>query len=355
MSKPIRALIVDDSALVRQMLSEMLSSDSEIEVVGMASDPIFARKLIKELNPDVLTLDVEMPRMDGLNFLEKLMTLRPMPVVMVSSLTQKGADAAIRAMELGAVEIVGKPVVDLRTSFAQMREEIVHKVKIAARARLRARPSATHQPVKRVVAGRHFRSTERIVCMGASTGGVEALAEVLSALPSNAPAIAIAQHMPPTFTPKFAARLNSICAIKVAEARGGERLLPGHAYLAPGGAHLHIVRSGANYVCNVEGAELVSGHCPSVDVLFSSAAQNASVNAVGVLLTGMGRDGAAGLKAIREAGGATIGQDEATSVVYGMSRAAQEIGAVERQFPLGAIAEAMLNTCVRDGAQAVRI
>ncbi|WP_417688308.1 protein-glutamate methylesterase/protein-glutamine glutaminase [Roseibium sp.] len=354
MTKKIKVLIVDDSALVRQMLGEMLNSDPEIEVVGTASDPVFARQMIKELNPDVLTLDIEMPRMDGLHFLEKLMALRPMPVVMVSSLTQKGADVAFRAMELGAVEIVGKPVMDLRDAFQGMRSEIVGKVKAAARARVRPNASGSTPPVK-PMSQNLYKTTERIVCIGASTGGVEAVAQVLRMLPSNAPAIAITQHMPPAFTGKFAARLNGMCAIKIAEAQGGERMLPGHAYIAPGHSHLRVVRSGANYVCKVEGTERVSGHCPSVDVLFESAAANIGVNAVGIILTGMGRDGAKGLKAIRDAGGATIGQDEASCVVYGMPKAAFDIGAIEQQCSLGAIAETMLQTCAKGGAQAIRI
>jgi two-component system, chemotaxis family, protein-glutamate methylesterase/glutaminase len=354
MSGKTRVLIVDDSALVRQMLGEMLSSDPGIEVVGAASDPVFARQMIKDLNPDVLTLDVEMPRMDGLHFLEKLMTLRPMPVVMVSSLTQKGADAAFRAMELGAVDIVAKPVMDLRGSFHSLQAEIVAKVKAAAHARVRTL-SSTQQKAPRLAVSPHYKTTERVVCIGASTGGVEALAHVLRALPGDAPAIAITQHMPASFTSKFAARLNGICALNVAEAKGGERMLPGHAYLAPGGTHLRIKRSGANYVCHIGGTEAVSGHCPSVDVLFNSAAENIGVNAVGVLLTGMGRDGAEGLKAIRDAGGATLGQDEASCVVYGMPRVAYEIGGVERQVTLNAVAGAILDAGTVDGKRAVRI
>ena len=354
MSGKIRVLVVDDSALVRQMVTEMLSSDPQIEVIGNASDPLFARSMIKELNPDVLTLDVEMPRMDGLNFLEKIMTLRPMPVVMVSSLTQKGAEAALRAMELGAVEIVAKPTIGLRDSFPKLREELVSKVKAAAGARVRARG---REPSKVAPAAfkSHYKTTERIVCIGASTGGVEALADVMRMLPGDAPAIAITQHMPAAFTEKFASRINGISAVRIAEAKGGERMLPGHAYLAPGNQHLRIERSGANYVCRVGGNDLVSGHCPSVDVLFQSAAQNIGVNAVGVILTGMGRDGAQGLKAIRDAGGSTLGQNEATSVVYGMPRVAFEIGAVERQVPLSGVAQAILDASAAKGNQAVRI
>ncbi|MEO9900954.1 MAG: chemotaxis-specific protein-glutamate methyltransferase CheB, partial [Nisaea sp.] len=269
-------------------------------------------------------------------------------------LTQKGADAAFRALELGAVDIVGKPVLDLKDSFQNLRGEIVSKVTAAASARVRARERQASPHTARPVSS-HYKTTERVVCIGASTGGVEALTHVLRSLPGDAPSIAITQHMPQSFTPKFAARLNRMCAIRISEAQGGERMLPGHAYLAPGGTHLSIQRSGANYVCKVEGNTLVSGHCPSVDVLFRSAAENIGVNAVGVLLTGMGRDGAEGLKAIRDAGGITIGQDEATCVVYGMPRAAHELGAVERQVPLGEIAQTVLNECAKDGRQAVRI
>ncbi|MBO0346541.1 chemotaxis response regulator protein-glutamate methylesterase [Roseibium sp. CAU 1637] len=354
MAQPIRVLIVDDSALVRQMLSEMLSADPQIDVIGSASDPLFARAMIKDLNPDVLTLDVEMPRMDGLNFLEKIMTLRPMPVVMVSSLTQRGADAALRAMELGAVEIVAKPTIGLKESFPILQAELIAKVKAAAGARVRARGKGGNTASQKL-ASAHYQTTERVVCIGASTGGVEALADVLRMLPGASPAIAITQHMPANFTAKFAARLDGICAIRIAEAKGGERMLPGHAYLAPGNQHLKIDRSGANYVCRLAGNELVSGHCPSVDVLFHSAAENIGVNAVGVILTGMGRDGAAGLKAIRDAGGATLGQNEASSVVYGMPRVAFEMGAVERQIPLSGVAQAILDACAAKGQQAVRI
>ncbi|MFD1697270.1 protein-glutamate methylesterase/protein-glutamine glutaminase [Roseibium aestuarii] len=354
MSRRIRVLIVDDSALVRQMLTEMLSADPEVEVIGSASDPLFARTMIKELNPDVLTLDVEMPRMDGLNFLEKIMTLRPMPVVMVSSLTQKGAEAALRAMELGAVDIVAKPTIGLRDSFPLLQAELLAKIKAAAGARVRSRERAAEVARPASFSG-HYKTTECIICIGASTGGVEALADVLRLMPGDAPAIAITQHMPASFTAKFASRLDSICAVRIAEARGGERMLPGHAYLAPGNQHLTVERSGANYVCRVGGTDPVSGHCPSVDVLFHSAARNVGVNAVGAILTGMGRDGAEGLKAIRQAGGATIGQNEATCVVYGMPRVAFELGAVERQVPLGGVAQAILEACAAKGSRAVRI
>ena len=352
---PIKVLIIDDSALVRQLLTAVLSSDPQIEVVGTASDPIVARERIKQLNPDVLTLDIEMPRMDGLDFLERLMALRPMPVVMVSSLSQRGAEASLRALELGAVDVVAKPVGDLRESLPVLREEILAKVKAAAGARLGRRASAKPAvPVVRASA-LPFRTTETIVAIGASTGGVEAIATVLQAMPADSPAIAITQHMPPFFTARFARRLDEACPVRVHEASDGERMLPGHAYIAPGDRHLRIGRYGANYVCRVGGQDRVSGHCPSVDVLFRSLAEEAGVNAVGVILTGMGGDGAEGLGAIRKKGGRTLGQDEASCVVYGMPRVAFEAGAVESQVSLDGMGAAILERCREGGTHAIRI
>jgi two-component system, chemotaxis family, protein-glutamate methylesterase/glutaminase len=340
--RPIRVLIVDDSALMRQMLSELLSADPEIAVVGVAADPLAAREKIKALNPDVLTLDIEMPHMDGLAFLEKIMTLRPMPVVMVSSLTQKGADAALRALEIGAVDYVGKPTIDLRSSLPALAAELIAKVKQAATARVRpmrrdALPSGTKGP--------GYSATVKIVAIGASTGGVEALHAVLGAMPADSPAILVAQHMPQAFTASFARRLDKCCAVSVAEASDGARVLPGHVYVAPGNQHLELVRSGASYQCRLHDGDLVSGHRPSVDVLFGSVARAAGQNAVGVILTGMGKDGAAGLHEMRSAGAHTIGQDEATSLVYGMPRAARDQGGVERELPLAKIPQEILNQC----------
>ena len=350
----IRVLIVDDSALIRQMLGQLLASDPAISVVGAAPDPLIAREMIKSLNPDVVTLDIEMPRMDGLAFLEKIMTLRPMPVVMISSLTQKGADTALRALEIGAVDYVAKPTIGLSEGFPALRDEIVAKVKAAARARVRplSREATTAAP-RRFVAG--YSSSEKLIAIGASTGGVEALQTVLTALPADAPAILVTQHMPALFTASFANRLNQFCAVTVTQAVDGERVLPGHVYIAPGGLHLELARSGANYVCRVHDRPPVSGHRPSVDVLFRSVAQAAGANSVGIILTGMGKDGAAGLREMRDAGASTVGQDEATCVVYGMPKAAHDCGATEIELPIGKIPEHVLFQCRATAERAVRV
>ncbi|MFZ4808609.1 MAG: protein-glutamate methylesterase/protein-glutamine glutaminase [Hyphomicrobiaceae bacterium] len=337
-----RVLIVDDSALIRQLLTRMLSSDPDIEVVDTAPDPLIAREKIKRLNPDVVTLDIEMPRMDGIEFLRKIMALRPMPVVMVSSLTQEGADATLRALEIGAVDFVAKPTSDLQSGLLQKQAEIIQKVKVAAAARVRTRAVADSGPPQMLKTGPGYASTEKIIAIGASTGGVEAVTQILRILPADSPAVLVTQHMPERFTTSFARRLDGLCAINVSEARHGVRILPGHAYIAPGSTHLELGRSGANYVCHVERTELVSGHCPSVDVLFHSVARAAGANAVAAILTGMGKDGADGLLAMRKAGAHTIGQDEATCVVYGMPRVAYEAGAVESQLPLAKIAAELL-------------
>lgn len=351
LGKPIRVLIVDDSALMRRIISEILSSDPEIEVLGTAGDPLIAREKIKQLNPDVLTLDVEMPHMDGLSFLEKIMTLRPMPVVMISSLTTEGADISLRALELGAVDVVAKPVAG-QHRLREQGEDIIAKVKAAAGARLAWRSSRlqTPRPPATGPEASAYRWNGRLVAIGASMGGVEAIMALLGALPEGAPPILIAQHMPASFTAAFAARLNKHCAIAVSEARDGDRLMPGHAYIAPGDIHLRLARSGTGYRCRLDGHERVSGHCPSVDVLFQSFAGVAGHHALGVILTGMGQDGAKGLRAMRDAGARTIGQNQDTSLVYGMPRAAFEAGAVETQCPLGQIAAAILHLCGQSGA-----
>jgi two-component system chemotaxis response regulator CheB len=351
---PIRVLIVDDSALIRQLLTKMLSSDPGIEVVGTAPDPFVAREAIKRLNPDVITLDIEMPRLDGIEFLRKIMALRPMPVVMVSSLTQQGADATLRALEIGAVDFVAKPTHDLQAGLQEKQAEIIAKVRTAAGAKVQRRTVSDVQPalLKRRAG---YSSTEKIVAIGASTGGVEALSEILRAMPADSPAILIAQHMPAQFTSSFAKRLDGTCAIAVSEADHNVRVLPGHAYIAPGNRHLELGRSGANYVCVVRRTDPVTGHCPSVNVLFQSVASAAGGNALGVILTGMGKDGADGLLAMRQAGARTIGQDEPSSVVYGMPRVAFERGAVEVQAPLAQIAGQILDLCSRDTVKAIRI
>lgn len=349
----IRVLIVDDSAFVRQLLTEMLSSDPGISVVGAAPNPFIARDMIKALNPDVLTLDIEMPRMDGLAFLEKIMTLRPMPVLMISSLTQKGADTAMRALEMGAVDFVAKPTVGLVDGLPALRSEIVAKVKAAASAKIRS-TSGAKAPVVRLP-GAGYNSSEKIIAVGASTGGVEALQELLTAFPAASPAILVTQHMPATFTASFANRLNQNCAVTVKQAENGERVLPGHVYIAPGGYHLELARNGANYVCRVHDEPAVSGHRPSVDVLFRSVAHAAGANAIGVILTGMGKDGAMGLLEMRSAGAPTMGQNEATCVVYGMPKAAHDCGAVELELPLNKIASQVLQRCESLAGRAVRV
>ena len=340
---PVRVLIVDDSSLIRQMLSMLLSADPDIEVVGTAPDPFVARDKIKELNPDVVTLDVEMPRMDGLSFLRKIMELRPLPVVMISSLTQANADVTIKALEAGAVDFVAKPTADIADSMEALGTELRTKVKSAARVRVRARSS---QPTK-LVPGRSaaFGSTTSIVFVGASTGGVEALMHLLLGFPADCPPILITQHMPERFTLSFAQRLNNECAMTVVEAVHNQPVEAGHVYIAPGSHHLEIARNGNRLACRLHDGESVSGHRPSVDVLFRSAARVVGRNAVGVILTGMGKDGAEGLLEIRQAEGMTLGQDEASSLIYGMPRAAFERGAVMRQYPLAGMANAVLDTC----------
>jgi two-component system chemotaxis response regulator CheB len=337
----IRLLIVDDSALIRKLLKELLSTDAEIEVVGTASDPIIARERIKALNPDVITLDIEMPRMDGLSFLEKIMRLRPMPVIVVSTMTQRGVEAGVRALELGALDYVGKPVADIRLGANEWRDELVAKVKAAAKAKVRAqtRSSIRAQPIifsdKPATAG-------RIIAVGASTGGVEALQELLSALPANAPALLVTQHMPAGFTASFARRLDDRCAVTVIEATDGAQVLPGHVYIAAGNRHLELVRRGQSYRTHVHDGAPVSGHRPSADVLFHSVAMAAGGLATGVILTGMGSDGAAGLLEMRLAGARTFGQDEGSCVVYGMPKVAKEMGAVDQEIPLSRMAQALL-------------
>ncbi len=335
--KKTRVLIIDDSATMRKVIRTCLSQDPEIEVCGEAEDPLVARDAIKALNPDVLTLDVEMPRMNGLEFLEKIMRLRPMPVIMVSTLTQQGADVTLAALEMGAFDCVGKPS---HFASAEAFTELPAKVRAAARSRVRT--SADRLPA---AAPALFKPNGKLLAIGSSTGGVEALVNILTHFPANCPPTVITQHMPPTFTTSFAARLNRICAPAVAEATEGAVLAPGHIYIAPGGdAHLEVTGS-KTLRCRLVSSPPVNGHCPSVDVLFRSVAQCAGAEAVGVILTGMGRDGAAGLLEMRKKGARSIGQDESSCVVYGMPKAAQEIGAVERQLHLNKIPGAVLSLC----------
>ncbi|MGE0760419.1 MAG: chemotaxis response regulator protein-glutamate methylesterase [Pirellulaceae bacterium] len=336
----IRVLIVDDSALMRQVLSHVLGQDSEIEVVGTAGDPYQAWDKIQQTAPQVVTLDVEMPRMDGLTFLEKLMLARPTPVVMISSLTESGCQTTFRALELGAVDFVTKPKLDVRTGTLDLAQEIVAKVKGAARAKPRRTPAARAGRVPtRPTSGGLIQSTHCVVAIGASTGGTEALYELLRELPPDFPGVAIVQHMPSGYTKSFAERLDKACRIRVHEARDGMRILPGMAVLAPGDFHLEVQRSGAAYLAKVTRAPPVNRFRPSVDVLFTSCARNLGRHTVGVILTGMGRDGAAGMRAMFDAGAHTIAQDEASCVVFGMPKEAIAAGGVRDVLPLERIGD----------------
>lgn len=337
---------------MRHLLSETLSSDPEIEVVGTAGDPYVARDRIKALNPDVVTLDVEMPHMDGVTFLHKIMTLRPMPVIMVSTLTQAGAEITLRALELGAVDFVAKPTTDLSESAAQFGSELRAKVKTAALTRVGHRLAATSETKQR--RARAVHSMDRIIAIGASTGGVEALKALLIGLPDECPPILVTQHMPPRFTAAFAERLDREIPLTVSEAQHDVLIEPSHVYIAPGSHHLELIRSAGRYRCGINDGPPVSGHRPSVDVLFRSVARAAGRIAVGVILTGMGKDGAEGLLEIRQAGGATLGQDEASSLIYGMPRVAFERGGVMRQCALAEMADAIVDACEASGKDDVR-
>lgn len=347
---------MDDSALVRRILSEILDSVPDIEVVGTAGDAYIARDKIKQLNPDVLTLDVEMPKMDGVTFLRNLMRLRPTPVIMVSSLTEHGAEITLDALALGAVDYLPKPKLDLAATLSDYKDELIEKIRMAAMANVEALDVSEIAPKKpqvgmeiapkysadavlpKAAPPRQFRTTDRIIAIGASTGGTEAIKEVLIKLPADTPGIVIAQHIPKAFSTPFAERLNNSCQVVVCEAEHDQQVLPGHVYIAPGDRHLMLVRNGARYVCKLDDGPLVNRHKPSVDVLFRSVAQQAGSNAIGVILTGMGRDGAEGLKEMLEAGSPTIAQDEASSVVWGMPGAAVEVGAASEVLPLKDVA-----------------
>jgi two-component system chemotaxis response regulator CheB len=377
-----RVVVVDDSALVRSLLTEIINRQPDMQCIGAASDPLAAREMIRSLNPDVITLDVEMPRMDGLDFLSRLMRLRPMPVVMVSTLTERGADVTLKALELGAIDFVAKPKIGVSDGLRQLGEEITDKIRVAARARVHRHvaPPPTGQgpaaagsaigspaahaagggsgggsggtssagaaaaPAKPVAGASALGrlTTEKLIFIGASTGGTEATRELLMQLPADAPAVLITQHMPPGFTKSYAARLDGLCRLAVAEAQDGERILPGHAYIAPGGRHLAVERSGANYIARVFDGEPVNRHKPSVEVLFESAARLVGRNALGVMLTGMGADGAAAMRKMRDAGSYNFCQDEATCVVFGMPREAIAHGAADEVLPLAQIAPRLL-------------
>ena len=358
MSKKIRVIVVDDSALVRSLLAEIINRQSDMECIGTANDPLIAREIIRELNPDVITLDVEMPRMDGIDFLGRLMRLRPMPVVMISTLTERGAEVTMKALELGAVDFVSKPRVGLANGLNELATQIVDKIRVAAVAQVRRAPRVP-APVRTAAGAANAAassaapaspsmsllgrlSTEKLIFIGASTGGTEAIKEILVNLPADCPAIVITQHMPPGFTTSFAARLNSLSQITVKEASHGERILPGHAYIAPGGKQFHISRSGANYVAVVDDGPAVNRHKPSVEVLFKSGAALVGRNAYGIMLTGMGNDGAAAMREMKDAGSYNYVQDEASCIVFGMPREAIAHGAADEVLPLTQIAPALI-------------
>jgi len=356
----IKVLIIDDSALIRSVLSEIIGQQSDMEVVGVAPDPLVARELIKQTNPDVLTLDVEMPRMDGLDFLEKLMRLRPMPVIMVSSLTERGSEITMRALELGAVDFVTKPKLSIQSGMLEYSELITDKIRAASKARVKSRAAhATAENTQKSgvlpLMKNPLMSSEKLIIIGASTGGTEAIKNFLTQMPSDCPGILITQHMPEGFTRSFAKRLDGLCKISVNEAVGGERVLPGHAYIAPGHSHLLLARSGANYVTQLDTGEPVNRHRPSVDVLFKSAAIHAGKNAVGVILTGMGKDGAAGMLEMKNAGAYNFAQDEASCVVFGMPREAIAIGAVNEIGPLDELPTKVLQYLTLHGGRALRV
>jgi two-component system chemotaxis response regulator CheB len=356
----IKVLIVDDSALIRSVLKEIIESHPDLKVVGAAPDPLVAREMIKALNPDVITLDVEMPRMDGLGFLEKLMRLRPMPVVMISTLTEMGSDVTFRALELGAVDFIAKPKLDISRGLKEYSEEIANKIRAAARAQLRktavipVQQSLSADAVLPSLSNR-IASTEKLIIVGASTGGTEAIKEFLIKLPPDCPGVVITQHMPEAFTKSFAQRLDNLCKISVKEAEHGDRILPGHAFIAPGHSHLMVKHSGANYVCELSDGPPVNRHRPSVDVLFRSAANHAGKNAIGVILTGMGKDGAQGMLEMKRAGAYNFAQDEASCVVFGMPKEAILAGGVDEVLPLQDIAAHVMNYLTKLGTRAFRV
>ncbi len=352
----IKVLIIDDSALVRNLLTQILSSDPEIEVVGTAADPYIARDKIKKLNPDVLTLDVEMPRMDGVTFLKNLMRLRPMPVVMISTLTAKGAEVTLSALEIGAVDFIHKPAMDFSREITNYTREITAKVKMAAAARVREyRKPAVSKLITKTVPDKlsadaivskkqHLvaETTDKIIAIGASTGGTEAVREVLEVLPGNLPGMVITQHIPPGFADRFAERLDKACSFSVKLAKNGDLITAGTCYVAPGDKHLLVERNGARYVCRLHDGPPVNRHKPSVDVMFRTVAQNVGKNALGILLTGMGEDGAKGMLEMQQAGATTLAQDEKSSVVWGMPGAAYKLGAVDKLLPLHKVAQEIL-------------
>lgn len=358
----IKVLVVDDSALMRNLMSRIINSQPDMTVVATAPDPYFARDHMRTHDPDVMTLDVEMPRMNGLDFLERVMRIHPLPVIMVSSLTERGAEVTMRALELGAVDFVAKPKMDISNGMLEYAEEMAGKIRAAYAARQRVRRSALNRTPAAAPAARHlpsvgnrFSSTEKILLIGASTGGTEAIKEVLTQMPPDCPGILITQHMPAGFTKSFAQRLDNLCRIAVKEAVDGERVLPGHAYIAPGSHHMLLKRSGANYMIALSDGPPVNRHRPSVEVLFRSGAECAAANAVGIMLTGMGKDGAVAMLEMRQAGAYNIAQDEATCVVFGMPREAIAVGATQVTLPLSEIAGHALNHLASNHVRAVRV
>ncbi|MBN4080495.1 chemotaxis response regulator protein-glutamate methylesterase [Beggiatoa alba] len=350
--KPIKVLIVDDSALVRKILSKILNSDRGIKVVGTAHDPYIARDKIKQLKPDVITLDVEMPKMDGVTFLRNLMRLHPLPVVMISSLTEQGAGITFEALELGAVDFVAKPKNDINGVLQEYSDEIIEKVKTAAKVNVFLTSSLSEKLIekkfsadsvkKKQASRRYIKTTDKIIALGASTGGTEAIKKVLLGLPADSPGMVISQHIPQAFSAPFASRMNDFSAMTVCEAKEGQHILPGHVYIAPGNHHLLVERNGAAYICRLNDGERVNRHKPSVDVMFRSVAQNVGPNAIGVILTGMGNDGAKGLLEMKQTGAKTMVQDKKTSVVWGMPGAAAKLGAADNAYPLARIATHIL-------------
>ncbi len=343
MSGKIKVLVIDDSAVIRTLLTEILNSAGDIEVIGTAQDPVFAKSKLTSLQPDVITLDVEMPRMDGLTFLQELMQTNPTPVLMISSLTQRACDTTLRALELGAIDYVSKPSIDITSGVEQLATEIIAKVRIAAKARIRLpgrsvgiTPAPAGPKVSALDTTR-MATTDKLIAIGASTGGTQAITDVITQLPASVPGIVIVQHMPPVFTKSYAERLNTMARINVKEAEHGDRILRGTAFIAPGGRHMSIRRDGAMYYLELSDGPPVNYVRPAVDVLFRSVARFAGKNAVGVILTGMGEDGARGLREMREHGAQTFAQDEASCVVFGMPKRAIEMDAVDRVLPLSQI------------------
>lgn len=354
-----KVLVIDDSALIRSLLTEIINDTKDLEVVGAAPDPLVAREMIKQLNPDVLTLDVEMPRMDGLDFLEKLMRLRPTPVLMVSTLTEKGSEITLRALELGATDFVTKPKMGITQGMQQYADEITDKIRTAAKAKVStlqsiAKGSSPDSPAPSAIRN-PLISSEKLLIIGASTGGTEAIKSFLMQMPSDCPGILITQHMPAGFTKSFASRLDSLCKISVKEAVDGERVLPGHAYIAPGDKHLLLARSGANYVTRLSDSEPVNRHKPSVDVLFDSAAVNAGKNAIGIIMTGMGKDGAVGMLSMKDAGSHNFAQNEESCVVYGMPREAVANGGVHEIAHLKDLPKMVLHYLATNSERALRV